>query len=172
MLFRNITSYVAFILVSGCGFTPLYMPKTDVLLEKQIQGIKISPIQGRSGQLLLIKLEQALTPHGQLGVVKYVLNVNLSIHRQSLALKKSAFATRANITYIAGYNLIEKATGKRLTNGKSRVVASYNILTEAYATLVAEKDTQKRLTREMGLDISNKVRVYFKTRGRKRRAID
>jgi LPS-assembly lipoprotein len=164
LLFRNTIFLFSLVSLAGCGFTPIYSPRTGVLLEEQIQRIKIEPIEGRAGQHLLIFLEQALTPDGQVGSVKYILNVSLSISEQSLAIKKSAIATRANITYIGRYGLIEKATGKQLTAGNSRVVASYNVLSQAYATMVSKKDTQKRLAREMALDIGNKVRVYFKFR--------
>ena len=140
------------------------MPITNSAAEQEIQGIKIRPIEGRAGQQLLIMLEQALLPHGPLGKEKYFLKVNLNISLENLAVKKSALATRANITYSAVFSLIKKDDGRVLTTGKSRIVASFNILSQAYATLVSEENARKRIAREISTDISNKVRLYFKTK--------
>jgi LPS-assembly lipoprotein len=124
--------------------------------------VEIKPIKDRIGQQLRNALEQRITPKGRARISKYILTVTLSESRQGLAVKKSEIATRANLNFHANYNILEKSSGKVINAGRSRMVTSYNILTETFATLMAEKDARKRAVREISLDITGKIAAYFK----------
>ena len=49
-----------------------------------------------------------------------------------------------------------------LTTGNSRIVTSYNILNQVYATKIAEKDAQTRAISEISRDIASKLGVFFR----------
>lgn len=162
LLFKKCLMSLSLLVLAGCGFQPLYGSGSSSLFATEMRQIEISPIKDRIGQQLRNQLEQRITPKGRARINKYILKVTLSESRQDLAIKKSEIATRANLNFLASYIIIQKATGKTLTSGKSRMVTSYNILTETFATLIAENDARKRAVREMSVDITSKVAAYFK----------
>ena len=162
MLFKELLVSLSLIALTGCGFAPVYGSGTNSVFEIEMRAIEIKPIENRIGQQLRNQLEQQITPKGGSRVSKYVLVVTLSESKQGLAVKKSEIATRANLNFQASYHIIEKSTKKTLTSGSSRMVTSYNILTETFATLIAEKDARKRAVREISLDITTKIAAFFK----------
>ena len=79
----------------------------------------------------------------------------------SLGVRKTAFATRANLRMQATYYLTSAATGKNVFDGDSTITVSYNILDSEFATLMAEKDARERAVRELSEDIRIRLGVFF-----------
>ena len=65
---RHVISGVlaALLVLSGCGFEPLYGRFGDSSIADDLARIKIQAIGGRSGQLLRNHLLDGLTPKGEL----------------------------------------------------------------------------------------------------------
>ncbi len=151
-----------FILLSACGFRPLYgtggggAEGRDALAQ-----IQIKPIADRSGQQLRNHLLDLMTPRGQPAAARYILSVTLSESIRNLAVRKTALATRANLRLQASFVLSEKATGKRLHSDKTLVVSGYNILGADFATLQAVKDARARALRETAENIRVRLGVFF-----------
>ena len=80
-------------------------------------------------------------------------------------MRKTELATRANLRFRATFSLIRN-DAKRSTvfNGSSRIVASYNILTSDYATLIAERNARKRAVREISAEIANRLAAFLQLR--------
>ena len=153
---------MSFVALTGCGFQPIYSAGTNSVFEIEMRDIEIEPIENRIGQQLRNQLEQQITPKGRPRFSKYLLKVKLSEAKQGLAVKKSEIATRTNLNFSASYTVKDKITKDVLTSGSSRMVTSYNILTETFATLMAEKDARKRAVREISVDITSKIAAFFK----------
>ena len=147
--------------LTACGFKPIYGTGPNSVLINEMRYIKVMPIENRIGQQLLNHLEQMIAPEGSSQPKKYLLKVVLQESKQTLALKKSKISTRANIRFSASYNLIDKSENRPLADGNSHIVASYNILSQNYATLIAEKDARKRAVREIARDITIKLATFF-----------
>ncbi len=162
MLFKIVFVALNLFVLTGCGFQPIYGAGTNSVFESEMRLIEISPIKDRIGQQLRNELEQQITPKGRARLSKYILKVELSESTQGLSVKKSEIATRANLSFRASYNIVEKKDGALLSSGSNRMVTSYNILTETFATLMAEKDARKRAVREISIDITSKVAAFFK----------
>ncbi|MBT7942914.1 MAG: hypothetical protein HN719_06110, partial [Alphaproteobacteria bacterium] len=107
------------------------------------------------------RLLTTFNPRGGPRKPVYVLNTKLDEASSSLALKKSAFATRANLTVTATFQLIQISSGSTLYSGKSPITVSYNILDSEFGTLVATKDARSRAIREISHGISTQLGVYF-----------
>ena len=162
MLFRKFLISFSLAILTGCGFQPIYSAGTNSVFEIEMRDIEIEPIENRIGQQLRNQLEQQITPKGRPRFSKYLLKVKLSEAKQGLAVKKSEIATRTNLNFSASYTVKDKITKDVLTSGSSRMVTSYNILTETFATLMAEKDARKRAVREISVDITSKIAAFFK----------
>jgi LPS-assembly lipoprotein len=162
LLFKKLLISLSFVALTGCGFQPIYSAGTNSVFEIEMRDIEIEPIENRIGQQLRNQLEQQITPKGRPRFSKYLLKVKLSEAKQGLAVKKSEIATRTNLNFSASYTVKDKITKDVLTSGSSRMVTSYNILTETFATLMAEKDARKRAVREISVDITSKIAAFFK----------
>ena len=98
---------------------------------------------------------------GELKKKKYDLIVELEETVQSLAVRKSAFATRANLKVTAKYVLVSSERSKTLLQSSEHATVSYNIYNSEFATLVARRDAHERAIRSLGKDIVIRLAIYF-----------
>ncbi len=159
--FKFFSFFVALFVLQGCGFQPLYGGSKQAA-SPEFTRIKVESIPDRIGQLLHNHLLSALNPKGRPLKPLYVLNTKLTEGSTSLAVRKSAFATRANLTVSANFILINALNGQSLYSGKSALTVSYNILDSEFATLAAQKDARSRAVREISHGIRNQLGVYFR----------
>jgi LPS-assembly lipoprotein len=124
------------VIISACGFQPVLKKGATSLLESEMRYIEITPIADRIGQMLRSHLVQEITPLGKSRTTKYKLRVTLKETKQNLAIKKSEVATRANLYFVAIYELTMKSNGRLLVKGRSHMTTSFNILNEPFSTMV------------------------------------
>ncbi|MEK9723917.1 MAG: LPS assembly lipoprotein LptE [Rhodospirillaceae bacterium] len=148
-------------MLAGCGFEPLYGTRAQGNVVREFAYIHISPIKDRVGQQLRNELRWRLHATGRSQVAKYTLSTELKESTASLAVRKSAFSTRANLTMTAAYRLVDAASGERIYSASDTVTVSYNILDSEFATLMAERDARERAVRSLSEDIRIRLGVYF-----------
>ncbi|MEQ8826152.1 MAG: LPS assembly lipoprotein LptE, partial [Parvibaculum sp.] len=117
----------------------------------------------RVGQQLHNALLDGLSPRGPRGEQIYRLVVTLDESIASLAVQKSADATRADLSLSSSFTLMDLRTGAQLYTGNSRATSSFNILNSEFATLMAEKGARDRAVRQLGDDIRLKVAIFLKS---------
>ena len=160
-LFKLTTVMAVLAVLQGCGFRPLYGDPSTGGSSAEFALIKVEPIKDRIGQLLRNHLRTAFNPKPRTQKPRYLLKTRVSQNTASLAVRKSAFATRANLTVAANFHLLNAATAKPLFSATRSITGSYNILDSEYATLAAEKDARNRTVRELSEDIRIQLGVYF-----------
>ena len=159
--FRTISFLFVLGLLGACGFRPLYFDRTAGGVPSELAIIKVEPIPDRIGQQLHNHLLTALNPRGLSQRPRYNLQILVKESTSSLAVNKSAFATRANLIVNVNYRLTTPAGGKTLFSAKSSITVSYNILDSEFATLMAEKDARARAVREVSDDIRIRLGVFL-----------
>jgi len=159
--FRTIFLLAALGFLGGCGFQPLYGKHFDAYTPEELAAIKVNPIRDRIGQQLHNHLLSLLNPGGRPKKPRYALEAQVSESIGSLGVRKSAFATRANLTLNVNYSLSSFPMGKSLLNGNDSIIVSYNILDSDFATLMAEKDARARAVRELAQAIRIRLGAYF-----------
>ena len=162
MFYNFIYTCLCLLCLSGCGFQPIFGKGGKTIIKSEMREIEISPIANRLGQQLRNHLVQNINPFGNSGKSKFVLKVVLTESKQNLAIKKSEVATRANLTFFAAYSVVRKTNGAVMTKGSSSIITSYNILSEPFGTMIAEKDARARAVREISADLTNKVASFFR----------
>lgn len=160
-LFRIIFVFAALGFLGGCGFQPLYGKHLDAYTPEEFAAIKVIPFRDRIGQQLHNHLLSLLNPGGRPKKPRYVLTARVSESIGSLGVRKSAFATRANLTLHANYSLSPLPMGNQLLKGNDSIIVSYNILDSDFATLMAEKDARARAVRELAQVIRTRLGAYF-----------
>lgn len=148
--------------VTACGFSPLYGTKGTDDIIAEFSDIQIAPIKDRVGQLLTNELKHLLNPLREPRQPRFRLISEISESTASLAVKKSALATRAILSSTVDYTLIATNTGQLLTKGSNNITVGYNLYSADYATLAAEKDARQRAVKELAQDIRLQLGAYFK----------
>ena len=160
-LFKTISFLAVLGLLGACGFRPLYGDRLTGGAPTELALIKVETIPDRIGQQLHNHLLTALNPRGRPRKPRYILKAQIKESTSSLAVRKSSFATRANLTVKANYNLSPPAGREPLFSATSSITVSYNILDSEYATLIAEKDARARAIREVSEDIRIRLGIFL-----------
>jgi len=147
--------------LGGCGFKPLYGDySTTPTAAAELAKISVDPISDRDGQELRIFLQDRF--YGETGESKavYHLIVKINEGRSDEAVRKDNTATRSRQVLGASFALYGPGH-KPLTGGGSRAFAAFDILTEHYATVAAQRDAEERGMREIADDIQAQLIAYF-----------
>lgn len=153
-------------LLAGCGYEPVYGARQGVETTAEMASIKVDPIEERLGQLLRNHLLDLLNPRGEPSQVKYRLVTQVTEAKQELAIRKSELATRSNMNLTATYRLFDIDRNAYVMSRSSTVAASYNLLTNEFATLAAEADARERGTRDLSEDITRQIALYFRAQAK------
>ncbi len=150
--------------LGACGFRPLYGGSDRVSVAyRQLAAVRIEPIEDRIGQQLHNQLSDLLNPKGRPAKAAYVLYVDLEGGSEGLAVAKTKLATRTNFRLTAQYRLLSADGDVTLLGGSNVVVSSYNVLSNAFTTLIAENDAKARAAEEMAFGIRSRLAAYFAT---------
>jgi len=150
------------ILVSGCGFQPLYAERSgsgDV--SGDLATVEISRIPDRAGQILRNELLDLMNPNGEPENPEYTLEVTLKTRKEKLGIQKDETATRANMTLTSVFFLREKASGAITYRSRAATTASYNIVDSGYETLSAERSALRRGLIVIADNINLRLSAYF-----------
>ena len=158
------------ILISGCGFKPLYIQSTEnnfysgveqsSSIINELAQIKITPISERFGQQIRNKLLDLLTPKGVPAKAKYRLDVKLEKKTVSQqAMRDDVTATSERVNYTVSYTLYEGS--QKLLSGDSYAFVSYNLLNNPYSTTMAQKKSEENAANIIANDIALRLGAYF-----------
>ena len=162
-MFR-ISAYVAVLAVLGaCGFQPIYGSRGTPGTHIEMASIEVGIIKDRQGQQLRNLLLDRINPGGTPQSPNYTLTVQLTSGKELLAFRKSQISTRANLNFVAVFNL--KGKNQHLGenfSGTSKITVSYNILSSQFATLAAEENARTRAVKELSADISTRIAAFVR----------
>ena len=150
--------------LAGCGFHPLYKDDGGREASAELAAVHISTIPDRNGQILHNYLLDKINPQGRPADPRYVLDIKLVETKANLGIIKDSSSTLAQIANVATYTVRDLKTKAPLQSGRSRSVASYNIVQSDFATLASEKDARERSLRDIAEDITTKVAVFLSSR--------
>jgi len=162
MNLRATLGLVGALLLSACGFSPIYGDHGGATLpvKEALNNIAIDGIDGRDGQFLRNKLIDRMYFSGRPVAPKARLAVHLHITETGLAMQKDATTTRSQIAVSASFKLVDDA-GKSLLSGSAHSVASYGKLSAQYGTLATQRGAYERALNEIGEQIVGRLSVYY-----------
>lgn len=153
--------------VAGCGFRPLYAPPGDDAspearaVSADLAAVSVAPIPNRQGQELRNRLTDILHVGTPAAGKRYTLSIGLGEQQQSLAVRQTGLATRANLYMYANYTLFDATTGQAVVFGSTSGIASYDLLDQDFATLTAINDARTRVIARLADNIRNRLAVHF-----------
>ena len=150
---------VLILLLSNCGYTPIY--SNSNFKNKELQAISVKNIKDRSGQILKANLSDQLNPEGKKTLAKYYLEVKLSEGKESLGYRRDMSATRSNLILTVKYDLKDIKGGTSILKSSIEATSSYDIVESLYATIIAEKDARNKGLKIISDKIINEIAVFF-----------
>ncbi len=156
----------ALLLLTACGFTPLYGTSGTSQIstaEAGLDQIYIASIPDQEGQYLRNALIDRFYLSGRPQNPAYDLHIDkIKELSTELDITKSSSATRAQLRLSTTMSLTDKATGKQLLNRKLSSIASYNILQSHFTTRVSEENTRQNALDDLARQIELQLALYFK----------
>lgn len=151
----------AVLALAACGFEPLHgRTEGGFSTRDALPRIKIETMPGRSGQFLRNLLTDRFAPRGRRGPAVWTLRVDVKESVQSLGVRKTSEATRANIWFDGTFTLtragLSAARAKPFT-ARLRAVSSFDLERGEFGALRAEKDARERALRRLADDITLRV---------------
>lgn len=150
--------------VTGCGFHPLYAPRSGEGggAQAEFGAIQTALIPERSGQLVRQALQQRLD-RGTAQAKRYELSVSFSLAADAIGFQQDTTITRLRLVGTATWTL--KAIdppNATVTNGLARSLDGVNILDQQYfeADLAGQAATQ-RIADALADQITLQLATYF-----------
>jgi LPS-assembly lipoprotein len=151
--------------LGGCGFRPLLKQQAaadaDQSVQTELAAIEVEPGRGQLGQQLRNDLLDQLNPGALPVASRYRLSAQNQVTTNALAIQIDATITRFILTLRTRFQLRDEESGKVVYASTVSRTASYNVVRQPYAVLVAEEDAQRRAAREVSVDIRNLLAVHF-----------
>lgn len=147
---------LASLLISSCGFTPVYKRlDTNHYL---IPPISITSINSVDGAEFYHHLSKVINNQKS---AQYTLNTSLTYSSANLIIAKLSDVTEAKAIQTVSYNLIDNQTNKIVLSGTFNVSGYYNTVYSPYASSVEERQSKENLACLAAENIHTKLIIYF-----------
>jgi len=150
--------FAATVLLSGCGFAPLY---GQPAVAGSLAAIDVQAPQGRTGFLLRQHLDDALARNGAHEPAAYVMQLRLGEARYPRGIRVGNVATRYEYVLTASYSLLAKSNGAQVKSGSVRVELTYDSADQPYASVAAQQDAQDRAAQEAARRIQLELAAWM-----------
>ena len=144
-LFSRRWLLVGFLLLTSCGFEPIY--GVDKPANKIMGKIDVEASNGRNAFELRDRLIE------RLGVLEsapnYLLKYTSSIKSKNLTISKDNDVTRYTLQGETNFDLVELASKKVIYTNTIVSNTAYSATAGTYPTAIAERDANVRLSRDM-----------------------
>ena len=148
------------LVLAGCGYRPLYSSSSETAgVAATLSSVTIPEAEDRTGQLIRNELISSMKANK--GEDKYTLLLKPEVKRKGIIDKPNPNVTRDAVTIAVSYELVDRATGTVLTEGRTFSQASFDVIQQPFADLQAETNATERAAREVSADIRTRLAAYF-----------
>jgi LPS-assembly lipoprotein len=161
MIRRRVAVLSLLVVLTGCGFQPLYAKRgpTGGVAGEEMAKVRIANIPDRTGQYLRNALIDRMQPQGAQDPA-YRLEIALREQQVNLGIQQDATATRGQLRYSGTY-VLKDAAGKELTRESFRASPAFNILDSEFGTILSSEDARERGLKQIADDITGRLALYF-----------
>lgn len=154
----------SFLMLSACGFSPMYGTKSDsnTAVKSQLDKVEIAIIPDRSGQYLRNALIDRFYTHGYPANAAYNLKISPIIETISdFDITLESEATRQQIRLSTTLSLVDKENGKTVLTQNLTAITSNNILESEFSTLITEQSARDAALNDLARQIERHLALYF-----------
>lgn len=153
----GLTMALAGVMLTACGFTPLYgRPGVTAGLS----GIEVVAPEGRVGFLLRQSLDDDLG-HDKTAPAPYRLEITLAQTRGPRGLTRTDVADYYDIGLTVHYTLVRVATGMTVATGDVASQVSYDDTGQVYADIAAAQNADSRLASDAARRLEIKLAAWM-----------
>ena len=157
LLFKKII-FAVLLLISACGFSPLYnQHKSANLTEK----IRIQEPNTQNDFAFYLQLTNRFTQGGS----KYNLNYAITSSKKDVGINFDGTAHRVEIFASVSFSLIEVELGVELLSDKEAMSLSYSNFGSTAAVLNAERITKKQLMVILADKVADRISLTIVEKG-------
>lgn len=152
----------AALVLAGCGYKPLYSSTSESAgVAATMASVTIPEAEDRVGQL--IRNDLISTMQAGKGEDKYTLLLTTSSRINKIIDKPQPQVSRSAVFLSVTYELVDRASGTTVAQGKTFSQASFDVIRQPFADLQAETNATERVAREVSADIRTRIAAYFAT---------
>ncbi len=151
------------LLVSACGFEPVYAPGGG-RIAGALSGVVVEQPPGRVGQAMRLAILDGIGDRSTGKQPEYRLRTKLIVEKERVAIQVDESAARVNVTVTATWVLLDAAGLTRLDGGDIRRSVAYNVVNDTFATLMAERDAERLAGQEAGQAIRTRLLLALRDR--------
>lgn len=155
--YTRFLTILGLLLLSACGFTPVYAQHNGQTSIAQLQQISIGEVAGREGQVLRNKLQDLLGAAGN----RYRLDIELGKEKREFGIQQNLRISRYDIVMTANYSLTDNESGKVVLQDIAKTYSSFNRTESEFSTFVAEQDSVEQAAEELAIKINQKLITFF-----------
>jgi LPS-assembly lipoprotein len=126
------------LLLSGCGFEPVYKTSEDA--KNTLSQVAVKDVPGRAGQIFTASLKDRLNPTAQVSNPRFLLQPTVDIQIVPISIDDDGTIARFRLLFDTSYTLKDMKTEKIIQRDRIRRSSSYNISDADYSTFIAERN--------------------------------
>lgn len=152
------------LVISGCGFQPIYKKTASLNTNKELQKIYVPVLVNRFGQQMRQFLQQNFAGAGPEDPKTYELDVSPSLSEEALDIHYDNSSGRARMIGKAHWSLKTISINPVvLAQGDAETVDGYNITFEQYfAQTLNDETAQTRVAQNLANEVTQQVAIWFK----------
>ena len=156
----------AFLLLSACGFSPIYgenAPRNDISAKSTLDQIEIAIIPNREGQYLRNLLIDRFYSNGYPATPRYRLNISPIRERViDFDITIDDEATRRQLQIDTGMKLIDTAqNNKTILSRPLSAITSHNVLESEYSTIVTEQSAREAALKDIARQVELQIILFL-----------
>lgn len=165
-----IAGLVCCLLVSACGFKPMYGQNsaTGTGLAQVMANIEIDQVRNASGrqerlsQLIENNLNDRISPLASDGAkTQYILKTNYDVEERGYGIREDESVTLQNLRLSVGYALIDINNDKSIMDGTARAIVTYDLVQSDFSNRIARETSLERLSEEVANQIITRIGTYL-----------
>lgn len=161
-----LTSALCVLLLSACGFQPLYGThglNNNTSVQQGLDHIAIGNIPNEEGLFLRNLLIDRFYVSGRPASPRYQLDIAPLVEtRRDLDITKSSSATRAQLRIDSAMQLTDLQTGEIVLNRRLSSITSYNVLQSQFTTRVSQKNARDSALQDIARQIELQTALYLR----------
>ena len=150
--------FAVLLLISACGFSPLYNSNNSA---KMAEKISIQEPNTQNDFVFYLQLTNRFTE----GSSKYILNYAITTSKKDRGLNFDGTAHRVEISGSVSFNLIDAESGVKLLSDKEEMSLSYSNFGSTAAVLNAERITNKQLVVVLADKVADRISLAIIEKG-------
>jgi LPS-assembly lipoprotein len=148
---------ISALVLSACGFTPLYGPQS---VTKGLGAIEVVAAEGRAGYLLREKLDDALARDVNV-LPSHRLVYTVKETRYARGVRVDNVANRYELNLSASWRLLDVKTGQVVRADTTSAAVTYDSADQPYASIAAQQDSQERAAAEVARKIQLELAAWL-----------